>query len=134
MYTVDTIPQIAPQVSVLPLATVNLFACLGRAAASTLIGLADKEEIRGVRARRTFLVVIFLSALSQLIWAFARTLPGILMYAAVNGFVGGTCLTLLPCLVPALFPELNKTVGVGSLTIFAAPGKTHSLDHICFRH
>lgn len=137
-------PGISLQLSVLPLALVNLSAVFGRSIAALLIHSfapgpprptsspndvsfgngGDQYHFRlGVEPRRMFAGVIFLAALTNLIWAFAHSFGLILAYACINGLFGATFLSILPTLSAVTFPEVNKAAAVGSLVIFAAPGK-----------
>lgn len=138
VYTVKTVPGISPQLSVLPLALVNLTAVFGRSIAALLIrpfapglpkhvSFGDEDDHHHLRLtvepRRAFAGVILLAALSHLIWAFANSFGQILAYACINGLFGATFLSILPTLSAITFPKVDKAAAVGCLVIFAAPGK-----------
>ncbi|KAG9036871.1 hypothetical protein FRB95_007716 [Tulasnella sp. JGI-2019a] len=115
VYTIDSLPLISLQLSVVPLAMLNIFSAFGRTMAALLVN--------HIGARATFVGVLCLAASSQVIWAFAgSSFPLIMLYACLNGAVGATFLSVLPSLAGSLFPEANKTSLMGSLVLFAAPG------------
>ncbi|KAG8937675.1 hypothetical protein FRC00_002596 [Tulasnella sp. 408] len=137
IYTRQLVPGISPQMSVVPLALVNLTAVFGRSITALLIrpfapGLSKQVSAEdgdnhyrwrlAVEPRRAFAGVILLAALSQLIWAFARSYSQILAYSCIHGLFGATFLSILPTLSAITFSEVDKATATGCLVIFATPG------------
>lgn len=117
VYTVDSIPLITPQLSVMPLALLNIASAVSRAITSVVM------ERFG--AHKTFVAVLLFAGLSELIWAFAGTsYIRIAAFACLNGAFGTTFLVVLPCLLGHLFPKADKTSLAGTMIIFGAPGKS----------
>lgn len=141
IFTRQVVPGISPQMSVVPLALVNLTAVFGRSIAALLIrpfapgfpkhvSFGDDEDHHhwrlAIEPRHAFAGAILLAALSQLIWAFATSYGQIVAYACVNGLFGVTFLSILPTLSAITFPKVDKAAAVGCLVIFATPGKSIS--------
>ncbi|KAG8899958.1 hypothetical protein FRC01_010314 [Tulasnella sp. 417] len=136
-FTRQMVPGISPQMSIVPLALVNLTAVFGRFIAALLIrpfapgfpkhvSFGDDDDHHhwrlAVEPRRAFAGAILFAALSQLIWAFATSYGHIVAYACVNGLFGVTFLSILPTLSAVTFPKVDKAAAVGCLVIFATPG------------
>ncbi|KIO32691.1 hypothetical protein M407DRAFT_18451 [Tulasnella calospora MUT 4182] len=139
IYTRQIVPGISPQMSVIPLALVNLTAVFGRAIAAFLIrpfapglpkhvSFGDDDDHHhwrlAVEPRRAFAGAILLAALSQLIWAFATSYSQLVAYACINGLFGVTFLSILPTLSAVTFPKVDKAAAVGCLVLFATPGQS----------
>lgn len=118
VYTVDSIPLVSPQLSVVPLALINVSSAVSRAVTAVAVDHFGPHKI--------FVVVLFFAALSELIWAFAGTsYIRIVAFACVNGAFGTTFLAILPCLTGHLFPKADKASLAGNLIIFGAPGEAN---------